>query len=686
MLDKKKKIRIYLGDLGHFTTVLTNNVTPINIGFIGALLKKHLKDRIEVRLFKNPQVLIDAIYKEPPRILGLSNYVWNHSISAMMLKLFKKIRPDGVTVWGGPHFPINEVYKAKNFLVEKPYVDFYVPLEGELAVLNIAKAIVEENKSIKQLKISHPEYFKRSCFISNGKFINAESDLEIEDLNAIPSPFLTGLMDEFLEAGFYPMIETQRACPFTCAYCRALHSKIRHFDTERIKKEIKYIAHKVPDVKKSCLVLADTNFGMYDKDVEIASFLEKIYRETGFPDAIRGSTGKIIKDSVIKTIKICSKLHLSMGIQTLDEKVLEAIKRKNLPLLKLAQYHKEAGLEGRVSEPEIILGLPLETKKSHLNTLRKIIKEINPTMVCQYTLMLLPGTELSTDSARAKYKYNTRFRLIPTGFGEYSGKKCFEIEEVSVGTKDMSFKDYLEMREIFFFIKNIYGNKIFTALIKYLAYLNEDVIDFFLEVSKKRLLLRKEDFSFNIIEKYLQDTKEELFETQEALVKYYSQDKHYQELLQGKRGANLAHTYKALVLFDIREWANFILLCFQEFVKKRHGNSKKVMKLTEAIIKHVRAQAECQHKLFNKEEGIPSEDSPIKVEFNLDLPKLISKLVNRLPLPVFKEKKVVYSYFMSPDAIRFSTSFSKSQSPIEKALILLRSDPGYIFPIYKKFS
>ncbi len=682
-----KKIKIYLGDLGHFTTVLTNNVTPINIGYLAALIKKHFQDKVEIRLFKNPQTLINAIYKEPPRILGLSNFVWNHSVSEMVFKLFKKIQPNGVTVWGGAHFPVNEVYKAKKFLMEKPHIDFYAPFEGELAILNIVRAIIEENKDIKQLKIFHPEYFRGSCFISNGKLVEAESDFKIEDLNTIPSPFLTGLMDEFLKMGLYPLLETTRACPFACSYCRALHSKIRHFDIKRIKEEIKYIARKVSNPKKSYLVMADTNFGMYDRDVKIASFLEKIYRKTGFPDGIHVSTGKIIKDSVIETIKSCSKLHLSAGIQTLDEKVLRAIKRKNLPILKLAQFYKEIGLGGKVSEPEIILGLPLETKKSHLNTIRKIIKEINPTTLCQYTLMILPGSGLSTDSARAKYKYNIKFRLIPTGFGEYLGKKCFETEEVSVGTKDMSFKDYLEMREIFFFIKNIYGNKIFDALIKYIAYLKEDIIDFLLEVSKKRLLLRKDDFSFNIVEKYLQDTKEELFETQEELIKYYSQDKHYQELLQGKRGANLAHTYRALILFDVREWANFVLSCFGEFIQKRHGNSETVRELTEAITKHVRAQAECQHKLFNREGVIPSAASPLKVDFDFDLPGLFSEPADKTSFklkPIFKRKKVTYSYFMSPDAIRFSASFSKSQSPIEKALILLRSDPAYVFPGYKK--
>lgn len=655
MLNKKKKIRIYLGDLGHFTTVLTNNVTPINIGFIGAFLKKHFKDRIEMRLFKNPQALIGAIYKETPHILGLSNYVWNHSISDKIIQLFKKIQPEGTTIWGGPHFPVNEAYKARSFLMERPWVDFYVPFEGELAVLNIVKAIIEESDK-------NPEYFKGSCFISNGKFINTGSDHYIEDLNTIPSPFLTGLMDKFLEMGLCPMIETTRGCPFTCTYCRAPHYKIRPFDVERIKEEIKYIARKVPNTQKTYLKIADSNFGMYDKDVEIASFLEKIYRKTGFPRSIEVTTGKIIKDTVIETVKSCSKMHLSMGIQTLDEKVLKAIKRTNLPISKLAQYHKKASLDGKISEPEIILGLPLETKKSHLNTLKKIMKEIKPNTICQYTLMLLPGTEISTNKARAKYKYDNRFRLVPTGFGNYLGKKCFEIEEVSVATKDMSFDEYLEMREMFFFVKNIYGNKIFTALIEYLEYLNEDVIDFFVEVSRKRFLLKKDDFSFNIIEEYLGDTKEELFKTKEALIKHYSQDKYYQELLQGRKGANLSHTYKALVLFNIRKWANFVLSCFGEFIKKRHKSSETVMKSTEVIIKHIKAQAECQHKFFNGEKPIPSKASPIKVEFD----------------------KVVYSYFMKSDAIKFSTSFSQSQSPIEKALILLRSDRSYIFPAYKK--
>ena len=39
---------------------------------------------------------------------------------------------------------------------------------------------------------------------------------EVED---IPSPWLTGIQDEFFDGKLAPMIETNRGCPFTCTFC-----------------------------------------------------------------------------------------------------------------------------------------------------------------------------------------------------------------------------------------------------------------------------------------------------------------------------------------------------------------------------------------------------------------------------------------------------------------------------------
>ena len=35
----------------------------------------------------------------------------------------------------------------------------------------------------------------------------------------LPSPYLSGHLDEFLRAGMVPLFETNRGCPFRCTFC-----------------------------------------------------------------------------------------------------------------------------------------------------------------------------------------------------------------------------------------------------------------------------------------------------------------------------------------------------------------------------------------------------------------------------------------------------------------------------------
>ena len=66
-----------------------------------------------------------------------------------------------------------------------------------------------------------------------------------KNLDYIPSPFLTGLMDPFLKEGYYPILETNRGCPFSCTFCiwgiSALN-KVLKFSMDRVKKEFSYMS------------------------------------------------------------------------------------------------------------------------------------------------------------------------------------------------------------------------------------------------------------------------------------------------------------------------------------------------------------------------------------------------------------------------------------------------------------
>ena len=49
----------------------------------------------------------------------------------------------------------------------------------------------------------------------------------IKDINTVPSPYLSGSLDEFFNLPLIPMLENTRVCPFSCTFCAdGLASKI----------------------------------------------------------------------------------------------------------------------------------------------------------------------------------------------------------------------------------------------------------------------------------------------------------------------------------------------------------------------------------------------------------------------------------------------------------------------------
>jgi len=66
-------IKIYLGDLV-YDTIETNYVVPLNIAYLATYTKSRYGQEVDIKLFKYPRHLEEALKDNPPDILGLSNY------------------------------------------------------------------------------------------------------------------------------------------------------------------------------------------------------------------------------------------------------------------------------------------------------------------------------------------------------------------------------------------------------------------------------------------------------------------------------------------------------------------------------------------------------------------------------------------------------------------------------------
>jgi radical SAM superfamily enzyme YgiQ (UPF0313 family) len=544
-------ISIYLTNLthvhqGHYST---DNI-PINIGFLAAFLKKHLNSEIEISLFNLPNQLEAELDKHQPDILAASNYAWNFQLSYHYLKHYKALYPEIVTVMGGPNYPGNKTAQ-KEFLSTYDGIDFYVLKEGEKTLLELVKTLIHnsfEVEACKNTKIIGCQFLK------NGSLIDYGQRDRIKDLDEIPSPYLSGLLDEFLDNGFAPMIQTNRGCPFHCAFCYEndpYFSRVNRFSDVRLFEEIDYLNQHV---KSKILSIADSNFGILKRDKLITQKIAERREETGWPAWIQDvSTSKENRERVLESIKpLHDTMMLSASLQSMNEETLLLVKRKNFSFEEMKKIMNQAESIGINSLTELIIPLPGETYESHLAALEKIINA-GVEFVSVYTSMLLPSTPMQEDNFYDEYKLEKKFRILPRDFGVYQGKKIFEIEQVCVATSTMTLEQYCELRGLFFIIYNFYNLKIFNEIITYLKITNISIFKWLRNI--QRVIGDHSGKAGAIYKRFMDDTKSELWDDKDDLTDHYNEDANYKKLESGECGANLIMKYSAIFISELTEFA-----------------------------------------------------------------------------------------------------------------------------------
>ena len=97
-------MKIFFGDLVHTWDKRGIWTFPLNVGFIASYAKKYFTEAkidCSLKLFKDPQKMIDAIKNEKPDVVALGYYQWNVEINRKVHDVTKKHLPSSLTVGGG---------------------------------------------------------------------------------------------------------------------------------------------------------------------------------------------------------------------------------------------------------------------------------------------------------------------------------------------------------------------------------------------------------------------------------------------------------------------------------------------------------------------------------------------------------------------------------------------------------
>lgn len=542
---------VWLVDFTYTQQQVSAELIPYAIGGIATYAESRLDFDRPVRLFKYPEDLAQALAENgAPDVIGFSNYIWNGTLSLTFAKRVKELSPKTVIVIGGPNYPILEEDRI-DYLRAHPEFDFYIIMEGELAFVTLLDAILDAEMDVEAVKARNLPSIHS---IDREDFVRLPSTLaRIKDLTEVPSPYLDGRLDRFFDGKLLPIIQFRRGCPFTCTFCvegDRYFNKIYGNEITKIHAELEYIARRMTEAREKGgrfdLYIADSNFGMYKDDVEIARLIGELRKKCGYPEYLHTATGKNQKERVLEVARLVGgALRLSGSVQTLDPAALENIKRKNIAgddLMSLAMHAADVDAN---SYSELILALPGETKEAHYKTLRTVI-EAGFNRVIVYQLMMLPGSELSTTETRRKFGMTMRYRVLPRCFGQYDvcGKKLVvaEIEEICVANNTLTFEDYLECRRMHLMISIFYNDGVFSGLLKFIKRAGGSFFHWIELLRDNPAPSRLSE----VFDQFVAATKSELWEDRGALAEFIQQPGVMDRYLSGEIGYNLMLTYKSL--------------------------------------------------------------------------------------------------------------------------------------------
>ncbi len=427
-----RPLRIALGDLSYFTEGNFGNLyVPLNLGYLASYVKAKFGRDVSIRLFKDPAAMLGYVRDVRPDLVGLSAYYWQEELNKLFVRKVRAMTGyHPMVVIGGPSVDSDPNEQA-DYLRRHLGVDRLVVNEGEDGLASVVGALL--GGSAVSVDIPHPERVGLST-----------------DLASVPSPYLDGTLDEFLDGPFQPMLQTSRLCPYTCSFCVSGKSrgKLRTFPMEQINAEVEFIAKRFADRPDHILYIVDENFGILGRDVDIARCILRSMEVSDYPRRVFYYNDKRFTQTsrdVQEVLGNACHHGVCLSLQSENPETLKAIRRRNLTDDDIRSAIAWAHDLGLVVSTELIFGLPCETRASFLALLDKCARLGFDKVQC-YNLIVFDGIEMNRAAYREEHKLVTKRRPINAHSLVLDGEACAETEEVVVQSSSISFDDYRLVR------------------------------------------------------------------------------------------------------------------------------------------------------------------------------------------------------------------------------------------------
>lgn len=530
-----ENIRIMLADLAHSYSVHNHSLpVPLGIGYLKSYCLDQHPEGVTIELFKHPEQLLSAAMATPPDILGFANYGWNENLNLKVGSYLRSRFPNMTIVAGGPNID-QAADQRLAFLARHAYLDYLVIDGGEEPLAEFITWYVNTPEDRTRL----PENF---AWREGGVlFTTPERSQSNKKIEGIPSPYLAGYLDKFLDMGMVPLFESNRGCPFKCTFCAwgsASKDLVRQFELETILAEVEYVGRRTAARN---WIFCDANFGMLKRDVEIAKAIRRVRETTGYPKTCHIWLSKNTTERNFEIGEILGDMTVPvMAVQSLNEPTLKAVNRSNISSETYFSYQQQFHKIGSRTYSDMIVPLPEETLSSHLDGLRTML-QLGVDVIANHNMRMLAGAESNSAETRAKYQFRTRYRIIHGDAGRYSTPDnehidSFEYEESLRETATFSESDLLYLRQLHFLVDFCWNSRVYRPVMNLLASEGINPLDIFVDLLE--LSCGQEEHSNTSLarvqqffEHFERDSKGEWFDSRSEIERYFAEPENFNRLI-----------------------------------------------------------------------------------------------------------------------------------------------------------
>jgi radical SAM superfamily enzyme YgiQ (UPF0313 family) len=425
---------------------------PLSLGYIKATAYADpgIRSAADIQLctFRgsatSSEIIHSLLAHDPPDILGFSICGWNLYRFAAVAEAYRQVKPDGWIVFGGPHV----ANQAERLCRIYPAVDIIANGEGEFLFRDILAAYLG---GVAKSELDH---IPGISFQRDGHVVNTAARERIANLEDIPSPFLEGILPFRDRTGraIYDvaLLETNRGCPYKCSFCYwggAIGQKVRAFSRERLREELELFARQGVE----SIALCDANMGMLPGDENFVDDVIEMKERYGYPLNMESSWAKHKGERFYRIVRKMKHAGLkgsfTLALQSLDDKALENMQRKNMKLNEFEDLARWLQAEGLDTYAELIWGLPGEASDSFIEGYDRISEFVS--RIATYPLLVLPNTDF--DQNRQRY-----------GLVTMRHEDC-DFEYV-ISHPDMTIEENARMHQFLFWARVVAENTVFRNI------------------------------------------------------------------------------------------------------------------------------------------------------------------------------------------------------------------------------